>query len=185
MLEIRSAHLEDAERILEIYAHYVRNTAISFEYEPPSIAEFRMRMKQIMDKYPYLVILRNGKIEGYAYAAAFNGRAAYGWCCELTIYLDPSAQKCGMGRKLYAELEEQLRRMGVLNLYACIAYPEQEDEYLTFNSADFHQHLGFARVGEFHKCGYKFQRWYNMLYVEKLIGSHGDRQRPIERFCQQ
>ena len=60
--------------------------------------------------------------------------------------------------------------MGILNLYACIGYPEYEDEYLTTNSADFHTHLGFVKVGEFHKCGYKFGRWYNMIWMEKMIG---------------
>ncbi len=61
----------------------------------------------------------------------------------------------------------------ILNLYACIGYPEQEDEYLTTNSADFHSHLGFVKVGEFHQCGYKFGRWYHMIWMEKIIGEHG------------
>lgn len=63
-------------------------------------------------------------------------------------------------------------KMGILNLYACIAYPETEDEYLNKNSAEFHAHLDFLKVGEFHKCGYKFGRWYNMIWMKKLIGKH-------------
>ena len=176
MITIRNATMSDAERILEIYDYYVRNTAITFEYETPTIAEFEKRMRNTMKKYPYLVILKDGRIEGYAYAGAFVGRAAYDWSCEMTVYLDHNAQKCGLGRRIYEALENELRKMGILNLYACIGYPEKDDEYLTTNSANFHAHLGFLKVGEFHKCGYKFDRWYNMIWMEKVIGKHEEKQ---------
>lgn len=88
-------------------------------------------MRAIMQKYPYLVIERDGRIEGYAYAHAFVGRAAYDWAAELTIYLDHDARRGGMGRVLYEALADRLKAMGVLNLYACIGYPLVEDEYLT------------------------------------------------------
>lgn len=179
MITIRNAAMSDAERILEIYDYYVRNTAITFEYETPTISEFEGRMKNTMKKYPYLVILKDGRIEGYAYAGAFVGRAAYDWSCEMTVYLDHNAQKCGLGRKIYEALEDELGKMGILNLYACIGYPEKDDEYLTTNSADFHAHLGFVKVGEFHKCGYKFDRWYNMIWMEKVIGEHKEKQLSI------
>lgn len=179
MITVRNATLTDAPRLLEIYDYYVKNTAISFEWDTPSLEEFEDRMRKIMQRYPYLVILRNEQIEGYAYARAFVGRAAYDWSCEMTIYLDHNAHKCGMGRILYEALETALREMGVLNLYACIGYPEQEDEYLTTNSADFHKHLGYVKVGEFYKCGYKFDRWYHMIWMEKIIGKHQDRQAPV------
>ncbi len=94
---------------------------------------------------------------------------AYNWSCEMTIYLDHNVQKYGMGRILYEALEKALHNMGILNLYACIGYPEHEDEYLTTNSADFHAHMGYVKIGEFHKCGYKFDRWYNMIWMEKLL----------------
>lgn len=182
MITIRNAMLEDAERILEIYDYYVKNTAITFEYETPSVEEFKERMEKTMKRYPYLVILRNGLIEGYAYAGPFVGRAAYDWSCEMTVYLDYNAQKCGMGRKIYEALVKALQDMGILNLYACIGYPEKSDEYLTTNSADFHEHFGFKKVGEFHKCGYKFDRWYNMIWMEKIIGKHHDMQSPITSY---
>lgn len=172
MFVVRDATLEDAERILQIYDYYVKNTAITFEYETPSLLEFRKRMEKTMQRYPYLVILKDGKIEGYAYAGPFIERAAYDWSCGLSIYLDHNARKCGMGRIIYEALEKKLHDMGILNLYACIGYPEHEDEYLTTNSADFHAHLGFVKVGEFHKCGYKFNRWYHMIWMEKIIGEH-------------
>ena len=182
MIEIRKARQSDVERLLEIYDYSVRNTAITCEYSTPSKEEFSARMEHIMMRYPYLVILKDGVIKGYAYARAFVGRAAYDWSCETTIYLDCNAQKCGLGRMLYEALEAALKEMGILNLYACIGYPDTEDEYLTRNSADFHKHLGFARVGEFHRCGYKFNRWYSMIWMEKIIGDHKDQQPPIRNY---
>lgn len=182
MITVRSATMEDADRILEIYDYYVKNTAITFEYATPSVEEFRRRMKNTMKRYPYLVVLRDGRIEGYAYAGEFVGRAAYDWSCEMTVYLDHNAQKCGLGRAIYESMERVLYDMGILNLYACIGYPENSDEYLTTNSADFHEHLGFLKVGEFHKCGYKFNRWYNMIWMEKIIGKHNDIQNPITSY---
>ena len=133
-----------------------------------------------MKRYPYLVLEKDGKIQGYAYASAFIGRAAYDWSCETSIYLDHTVLKCGLGRKLYEALEGKLREMGILNLYACIGYPEVEDAYLTKNSAEFHSHLGFSSVGNFHKCGYKFGRWYNMIWMEKRIGTHRAKQPPVK-----
>ncbi len=169
---IRKAELTDAPRLLEIYAYYVEHTAITFEYEVPSLSEFENRMQKTMKKYPYLVIERDKVIEGYAYAGAFHPRAAYGWCAELTVYLDYKSKGGGLGKRLYNSLEEQLKEMGILNLYACIGYPKEEDEYLTKNSAGFHRHLGFREIGHFHDCGYKFHRWYDMIWMEKMIGEH-------------
>lgn len=169
---IRRASIEDSERLLEIYAYYVEKTAITFEYDVPTLDEFQNRMTNTMERYPYLVIERGGVVMGYAYAGAFVGRAAYDWSCELTIYVDFSEQRKGLGGEIYAALESELKQMGILNMYACIAYPETEDRYLSTNSADFHRHLGFCTVGRFHKCGYKFGRWYDMIWMEKIIGEH-------------
>lgn len=182
MITIRDAKIEDAARILEIYDYYVKNTAITFEYSTPTLEEFKERIEKTMKRYPYLVILKDGCIEGYAYAGTFIGRAAYDWSCELTVYLDHQAQKCGMGRKIYEALEVKLRDMGILNLYACIAYPNCADEFLNTNSADFHAHLGFEKVGEFHNCGYKFGNWYDMIWMEKIIGEHEKDQPGIKRY---
>lgn len=177
---IRPARMEDAPCILEIYDYYVRRTAITFEYETPSPDAFRARMENTMKKYPYLVAEQEGKTLGYAYAGAFHPRAAYGWCAEATVYLSKDAQGLGVGRRLYAALEEALCAMGVLNLYACIAVPHgQDDEYLTRNSAEFHAHMGYALCGTFSLCGYKFGRWYDMVWMEKIIGSHDECQPPV------
>ena len=172
MITIREAVLTDAARLLEIYEYYVQNTAITFEYDTPSLDEFKRRMNATMARYPYLVVLQDGRIEGYAYAGPFVGRAAYDWACETTIYLDHTVRKCGLGRILYDALSEAVGAMGIVNLYACIGYPREDDEFLTTNSADFHGHMGFAKVGEFHRCGYKFGRWYDMIWMEKIIGDH-------------
>lgn len=181
-LEIRTARVDDAEEILTIYRYYVQNTAISFEWETPTVEEFRARIANTLKKYPYLVALREGRIVGYAYAHPFVGRAAYDWSAELTIYLAPEMKKQGLGRALYEELEKKLAQMGILNLYACIGVPEEEDEYLSFNSADFHAHMGFSKCGTFSKCGYKFGRWYDMVWMEKIIGVHGPEPGPIRPF---
>jgi len=176
---IRSATVGDVAEILKIYAPYVRNTAITFEYEVPSLAEFQTRISNTLMKYPYLVAICDEKIIGYAYAGPFKTRAAYDWAVELTIYLAPEAQGKGIGRKLYTALENALRRMGILNLYACIGYPQIEDEYLTRNSAEFHAHLGFEKIGEFHRCGFKFGHWYDMIWMEKIIGEGTATQPPV------
>jgi L-amino acid N-acyltransferase YncA len=171
-IRIREAAVDDAARLLEIYAFYVEKTAITFEYDVPSLEEFRGRIAHIKERYPYLVIERNGVIEGYAYAGVFKDRAAYDRSCEMTIYLDREAVGEGLGRKLYEALEEALKAQGMLNLYACIGYPDVPDEYLDYNSAQFHEHLGYRTVGTFHQCGYKFGRWYSMIWMEKMIGEH-------------
>ena len=167
---IRSAAADDAARLLEIYSWYVENTAVSFECETPSLNEFRGRILNTLERFPYLVLEEGGTILGYAYAGPFHSRAAYSHCCELSIYLDRHVRRKGYGRRLYETLEDKLRKTGFLNMYACIGDPVAEDEYLTRDSERFHRKMGFTKVGTFHRCGRKFGRWYNMIYMEKIIG---------------
>lgn len=169
---IRSAETKDAERLLEIYGYYVENTAISFEIETPSSEEFRSRIENTLKRYPYLVLEEGGRIEGFTYAGVFKARAAYDCSAELSIYLDHRSTGLGYGRKLYEALEEKLKLQGITNLYACIASPVKEDEYLNNNSEEFHAHLGFIKAGTFHKCAVKFGRAYNMIWMEKIIADH-------------
>lgn len=176
---IRNAKLSDAAGLLAIYDYYVRETAISFEYETPTPAEFEDRMRTVMARYPYLVAEDGGQLLGYAYAHPFVGRAAYDWGAETTIYLAPDARRGGIGKALYAALEQALRSMGVLNMYACVGTCDAEDEYLTNNSADFHRHIGFKQVGEFKRCGRKFGRWYDMVWLEKNIAAPQANQPPV------
>ncbi len=169
-MEVRLATPQDAEELLEIYRYYVEHTAITFEYETPSITEFRQRIKQTLKRYPYLAAVDgHGKIVGYAYASSFKNRAAYDWSVETTIYVDKDVKRHGIGKKLYEALEEILRKQHVINLDACITDPEIEDEYVTKNSVQYHEHLGYHMVGKFYKSGYKFGRWYDMVWMEKYI----------------
>lgn len=171
---IRVATTDDAEKLLEIYAPYVTDTAITFEYTVPTVEEFKSRISHVLKKYPYLVAERDGEIVGYAYASSFHQRAAYGWAVETTVYTRLDKKKTGIGRELYEALERVLSLQNILNLNACIGYPEIEDEYLSKNSVQFHEHLGYRFVGEFTKCGYKFNRWYNVVWMEKHLGEHSE-----------
>lgn len=178
---IRSVSPEDAEALLKIYAPYVTDTAVTFEYDVPSLAEFRSRIIGIMQKRPYIAAVRGGNIVGYAYAGEFHSRAAYSRSAELSVYVAMDERRSGIGRILYTQLEDELRRLRYLNLYACIAYTDTEDEYLTQDSVRFHEHMGYNIVGHFHKCGCKFGRWYDMVYMEKLIGEHYNEQNKAEK----
>lgn len=180
--KIRIATKEDARELLEIYAPYVEKTAITFEYDVPTVQEFEERIERVLEKYPYLVAEREGKIVGYAYASSFHSRAAYGWAVETTVYVHKEQKKNGIGKELYEALEKCLAMQNILNLNACIAYTEKKNPYLTKNSVQFHEHLGYRFVGEFYKCGYKFGRWYNMVWMEKHIGEHPDVPLSVKRF---
>ena len=181
-LRIRIASEEDAQALLALYAPYVEYTAITFEYEVPAVEEFQQRMIHVMEKYPYLVAKVDDQIVGYAYASTFNVRVAYDWCVETSIYLDHTLRKCGVGKRLYQALEKALKTQNITNLNACISSPIENDEYLDTNSIDYHHYLGYQMVGEFHQCGYKFKRWYNMVWMEKFIGEHQENQLPVIRF---
>ena len=179
---LRTARPSDAERLVEIYAPYVTDTAITFEYEVPSVEEFRGRIEKTLEKYPYIVAVQNSRILGYTYASAFARRAAYNWSVELSIYLDMEIRRQGIGGRLYKAMEEILKEMHILNMNACISWPKAEDEYLTKNSVQFHEHMGFRLAGEFHDSGYKFGRWYNVVWMEKMIGDHPENPKPVRIF---
>jgi phosphinothricin acetyltransferase len=172
-ITIRIAKEADIEEILAIYAPYVRETAITFEYTVPTLEEFRERMRKTLTKYPYLVAVQEAEILGYAYASEFKNRAAYDWAVETTIYVKQDSRKSGVGKKLYQALEEVLKRQNICNLYACIAYPNP-------GSIGFHEHLGYQTIGHFSKCGYKFETWYDMIWMEKMIAEHDQHPKPFK-----
>lgn len=179
---VRPATPEDAAAVLNIYAYYVSNTAVSFEYVIPTPEEFRSRIANTLKKYPYFVALRGEKVVGYAYAGPLGVRSAYDWVAETTIYIAADERKHGLGRMLYETLENTLAQMGIVSLYACIAYPDPEDEYLTRNSAEFHAHYGFSKVGFFPRCGHKFGHWYNILWMEKNLAPRSPDQASVIPF---
>ena len=181
---IRAATPDDAQELLALYAPYVKNTVISFEYEVPGVNEFQKRIENTLKRYPYLLAESGGEILGYTYTGPFVGRAAYNWAAETTIYLKENKKKMGIGRALYEALEKVSKAQNILNLNACIGYPEVEDEYLTKNSVQFHGHMGYRMVGEFHKCGYKFGRWYSMVWMEKMLGEHKERPEAVIPFSE-
>ncbi|WP_243124592.1 GNAT family N-acetyltransferase [Clostridium sp. AWRP] len=176
---MRMATKADAKEILNIYKPYVKNTAISFEYEVPSVEEFTERINNILKKYPYIVAIDNDQIIGYAYASSFKERVAYDWAVETTIYLSQNCRGKGVGKKLYLALEEILKRQNIINLNVCIAYTATDNAYLTNSSTYFHKHLGYRKVGCFSKCGYKFKNWYDMIWMEKIIGEHSANPKPV------
>lgn len=172
---IRVAQEQDAGALLKIYAPYVEKTAVTFEYTVPGAEEFAGRIARTLQKYPYLLAERAGQIVGYAYAGPFHARAAYDWAVETSVYVRQDQRKMGTGRALYHALEDVLGMQNILNVNACIAYQEREDETLTHDSVLFHRRMGYRLVGEFFQCGYKFGRWYNMVWMEKHLGPHPDR----------
>lgn len=181
-VSLRVASVDDAEELLEIYTPYVQKTAITFEYDVPTPEEFRKRIENTLKKYPYLVVEQAGHLLGYVYTGPFIGRAAYGWGAELSIYLREDCRRMGLGKMLYHAIEGISKAQNILNLNACIGDPEVEDEYLTKNSIQFHSHMGYRMVGRFHQCGYKFGRWYHMVWMEKIIGAHTPEPAPVLPF---
>ena len=159
---IRDVNLEDAGRIADIYRPYVENTAITFDYEVPSVDFFEEKISNTLQKYPFLVIEKDGEVLGYAYAGEFYPKAAYAWTTEITIYLDEKVRGEGLGDKLYNELEKRLYDKGICRVTSCISYPDE-------GSVSFHEKHGFRKVAHFQNVGYKFNRWYDVVWYQKDI----------------
>ncbi len=134
--------------------------------------EFRHRIENTLLKYPYIVAENENSIIGYAYVSPFKTRAAYDWSVETSIYVDKDCRSVGIGRILYNELEKILKKQNILNMNACIAYTSISDSHLDNGSMKFHEKMGFTLAGRFTKCGYKFNTWYDMIWMEKIIGKH-------------
>lgn len=159
---IRHVNLNDAQELVEIYAYYVLNTSITFEYDVPSIDEFSERIQKITKKYPYLVATIDSEIVGYAYATAYKERAAYDWSVETTVYVKYEEHGHGIGKALYIELEQALKNKHIVNMLACITFPNPK-------SIDFHTKFGFTTVGHFPKIGFKFNEWRDIVWMMKEI----------------
>ncbi len=173
---MRVATRDDAAAIVDIYAPYVRNTNVSFEYDVPSVAEYAKRIDAISARYPFLVACNaEGDIVGYCYAGAFKTRAAYDWAVECTIYLSPCAKGRGVSGQLYDWLEEILILQHITNANACIVEPNPSSER-------FHAKRGFKTVGHFTKCGYKLGKWQDMIWMEKTIAAHPEHPLPVVAF---
>ena len=159
---IRFARKADIPAILDIYGPYVLNTAISFEYSVPTLAEFTERYHSITAQFPWLVWEQAGKVLGYAYASAPFPREAYRWVAASSIYLHPSIQGKGIGTKLYDALEAILTAQGYRKTYAIITSDNP-------GSLRFHERRGFRLLGEFTDCGVKFHKLYSVVWMEKTL----------------
>lgn len=161
---IRIATDCDISAIRDIYAPYVTDSTITFEYDVPCMRTFTERFYTVTAQFPWLVWEENGEILGYVYASPPYARAAYAWCAEPSVYLKPEARGRGIGRKLYAALEEILKLQGYQVLYALIT---QENT----DSLAFHEKLGYETRVLFPSCGFKFGRWLGVIWMEKRLKS--------------
>jgi phosphinothricin acetyltransferase len=166
---IRVAREADSAQLAEIYGWYVENTAVSFEYKAPTAEEFAGRIREILQTHPFLVYEEDGRLLGYAYAHPLIRRKACDWAVEVSIYIRRDVRGKGIGRMLYEALEKALLLQNICTLEACVASADVLDEYLSDDSVWFHKRMGYAQVGKMSDCGYKFGRWYHLLWLEKHI----------------
>lgn len=163
--KIRLAYESDSKSILDIYAPFITDTAITFECEVPTIEEFMNRMSSIQEKYPWLVCEIDGIIVGYAYASQYSGRAAYDWSVDFSIYINPNYHGKKIGRALYSSLFELVKLQGYYNAYAGIALPNMK-------SKSFHEAFGFKMVGVYKNVGYKHGKWHDVGWYALDIAEH-------------
>ena len=161
-MQIRPALPADAERICEIYNHYVTNTIVTFEEEPVTASEMRERIAAVIDQFPWLVLERDGAVAGYAYAAPWKTRIGYRFTVESSIYLAPEQVGRGFGSLLYGALLEKLHALNVHCVIGGAALPNPA-------SVALHEKLGFQRVAHFHHTGWKFGRWIDVVYWQRLV----------------
>jgi phosphinothricin acetyltransferase len=180
---LRAATVDDAAGVHAIYAPVVRDTAISFELEPPTVDEIAGRIRTTLERWPWLVCEARGaaaggggergpSILGYAYAGSHRTRAAYDWCVEAAIYVHPQARRAGVARALYTALFPILRAQGFVNVYAGITLPNPA-------SVGVHEALGFRPLGVYHNIGFKLGRWHDVGWWELALTPHEGPPRPL------
>ena len=159
---IRAASPRDAQRICNIYNHYVAETAITFEEQPVSSASMAQRISEGSASHPWLVLGRDGAIRGYAYAAPWHRRSAYRFSAETTVYVAREHQREGIGIALYRALIGRLKLAGFHCAIGTIALPNPA-------SVALHERLGFVRAGTIEEVGCKFGRWVDVGYWKLLL----------------
>lgn len=160
-MHIRFAAPADAPAVAAIYAHYVRETAITFATHTPTAEEYAARIAD--DRYPFLIAEEAGEVRGFVYASAFREKEAYRWDVELTIYLAPDDVGIGIGKRLLAECLRLLRLQEYLNAYSCITLPNER-------SVGLHRRMGFRELGVFPKTGYKLGKWHDVIWMGLVLG---------------
>ncbi len=159
---IRHATPADTEAIQSIYAPLVRDTAITFELEVPGVSEIQRRIANVVPRAPWLVLERDGGVVAYAYGHTWRERPAYRWTIETSIYVADRARGQGVGRELYGDLLERLRRQGFALAIGGITLPNPA-------SVALHERLGFRQVGVHAGCGWKLGRWWDVLFLQKEL----------------
>jgi phosphinothricin acetyltransferase len=172
-LRIRASQPQDLVAITHIYAHHVLNGTGTFEIDPPSLADMTQRRADVLAKgLPHLVAEDQGEVIGFAYCNWFKPRPAYRFSAEDSIYLAPQAHRRGIGRALLAELAQQAEAVGVRKLIAVIG------DSANAGSVGVHSSAGFTQVGILRSCGWKFDRWLDIVLMEKTLGD-GDKSPPV------
>jgi L-amino acid N-acyltransferase YncA len=161
-IAIRAATVADAAAIQRIYAPIVAETAISFEEVPPTVEEMAGRIASTLQTHPYLVAVDGGKVRGYVYASAHAERAAYRHSVNTTVYIAPEARRTGVGRSLYVELLAELKRRGFHAAFAGITLPNP-------GSVALHELVGFSPLGIYREVGFKFDRWHDVGWWQRLL----------------
>jgi L-amino acid N-acyltransferase YncA len=173
-LNIRVAQDSDADQMLAIYAPIVRETAISFELQPPGAEELRGRVRNILSSHVWLVCEEAGTLAGYAYASNFRSREAYQWTAEVTVYVAEDRQRRGIGNALYRSLFEAMRLQGFCSAVAGIALPNDA-------SVKLHKRFGFQPIGVFERAGYKLGRWHDVGWWRLELQKHVSDPNPPRR----
>ncbi len=165
MTQIRPTNDSDLGEITAIYAHHVLHGTGTFETTPPTEEDMGARRTDVLSKgLPYLVVEDATGILGFAYCNWFKPRPAYRFSAEDSIYLAPTAAGKGLGRLLLTELMVQAERSGVRKLIAVIG------DSANMGSVGVHKTCGFTHVGILASCGWKFERWLDVVLMERFIG---------------
>lgn len=168
-IRIRLATLQDAAAICDIYTPYVLTTAVTFDITPPSVEEMSAKIEAILKERPFLVAEEDGEIRGFSYASAFRPRQAYVHAIETSVYIRQEYKAKGLGRRLYAALEDILHLQHVYTANACISYIDPPDEYSPATSRLFHERMGYKQCAHIPNCGRKFDRWYGIIWMQKQL----------------
>jgi L-amino acid N-acyltransferase YncA len=162
---IRPSHEQDLAAITRIYGHHVLNGTGTFETTPPSEADMTTRRADVLSKgLPWLVVEDDGAVVGFAYGNWFKPRPAYRFSVEDSIYMAPEAAGKGLGRALLAELMAALERAGVRRVMAVIG------DSANAGSIGVHKALGFEVAGTIPSCGWKFDRWLDIVLMQRSLG---------------
>lgn len=159
---IRPVQHADFDAIAALTNHFIAHTAIHFSYEPVTAAELRSAWEKSRATHPYVVAETGGALVGYAKAGVWRERAAYQWSAEAGVYVDPAAQRRGVGRALYEALIENCRSRGFHSLIGGITLPNEA-------SVRLHEACGFTHVGTVRQAGWKLGAWHDVGFWQLML----------------